>query len=113
MSAFDPTTDGGVPQLTQARAAEGLQIILPIGVLLDGQLACDPGERNIGLHAAKLLECGRGYLGSSGHAGGGGEHAMGTGKVATLPNAFLSELDGLVVVMADELNVGRDSVIDG
>src|SRR5450759_3983266 len=35
------------PKLVQARAAEALQIVLPVGVLLDRHLVCDPGERNI------------------------------------------------------------------
>jgi hypothetical protein len=40
------------PRLAQTRTAEGFQIVLPVGVALDRHLACDPGERNIGLRAA-------------------------------------------------------------
>ena len=46
------------PTLVQARAAEAFQIVLPVGILLNRHLARDPGERNIGLRAAQLLECG-------------------------------------------------------
>ena len=38
----------------QTGATEAFQIMLPISILLDGHFACDPSERNIGLHAAKF-----------------------------------------------------------
>jgi hypothetical protein len=41
-----------MPKLVQARAAERFQIVLPLGILPDRHLFCDPGERNIGLRAA-------------------------------------------------------------
>jgi hypothetical protein len=53
-----PRPDVGlnVPRLVQSRAAEALQIVLSVGVLLDRHLVCDPRERNIGLRTAKLQQ---------------------------------------------------------
>src|SRR5258707_15828864 len=70
------------PTLTQAGAAEAFQVVLPVRVLLDRYLVRDPSKRNIGLHAAKLLERGHGGLNLTGHAGGGGEDTMGVGVIA-------------------------------
>src|ERR1700722_4062853 len=74
------------PGLGQARATKALQIVLPVGVLLDRHLVRDPGERNIGLSAAQFLERGRGDRGLSCHAGGGGQDAVGADKIAALAN---------------------------
>ena len=40
------------PDLVQARAAEGLQVVLPLSFLFNWHLNCDPGDRNIGLRQA-------------------------------------------------------------
>ena len=40
--------------LIQAGAAKGFQIVFPVSILFDRHLVCEPGERNIGLRAAKL-----------------------------------------------------------
>ena len=66
-------------QLTQAGATEAFQIVLPVRVVLDRYLVRDPSKRNIGLHAAKLLERGHGGLNLAGHAGGGGEDTVSGG----------------------------------
>ena len=99
--------------LIQPRAAKTLQIVLPIGLVHDGHLACDPGERNIGLRAAKLLQRGRGDIVLSGHAGGRREHPMGADEVAALPDAFARQSNGLVVIAPDELRVGGDAAKHG
>ena len=99
----------GRPSLIQPRAAKTLQIVLPFGLMHDRHLACDPGERNIGLRAAKLLQGGRGDIVLSGHAGGRREHPMGADEVAALPEAFARQSNGLLVIAPDELRVGGDA----
>ncbi len=42
----------------------------------------------------------------SGHAGGGGQHTMPADEIAALPDRFVRQTDGFIVVMADELGVG-------
>jgi hypothetical protein len=58
------------PRLVQARAAQAIQIMLPVGVILDRHLVCDPGERNIGLRTAKLAQRGPGNIGPVGNRAG-------------------------------------------
>ena len=62
-------------KLAQARAAEALQVVLPVGFQFDRHLACNPGKRNIGLRAAKFLQCSGGNISFAGHAGGRRQHA--------------------------------------
>ena len=100
------------PKLVQARAAEPFQIVLPVGFLLDRHLVCDPGERNIGLRAAKLLQRGCGDIVLAGHAGGGGEHSVGADEIAALTDALARQPHRLVVIASDELGVGGDAVVD-
>ena len=83
--------------------------MLPVGLMHDGHLACQPGERNIGLRAAKLAQRGRGDIGLPNHAGGRREHAMGADEVAALPDAFARQSNGLIVIVPDELRVGGDA----
>jgi hypothetical protein len=47
----------------------------------------DPGERNIGLGAAKLRSAAAATSRLPGHAGGGREHAVGADEIAALPDA--------------------------
>ena len=75
-------------QLVQPRSTEPFQVVLPLGVLLDRHLLSDPGKRNIGLYAAKLLECGRGDLGLTGHAGCCGEHSVGAYEIGALADTL-------------------------
>src|SRR6195256_5366008 len=100
------------PILVQARAAEGFQIVLPVGVPLDRHLACDPGERNIGLRAAKLLQCDLGDIVLSGHARSGRQYPVGADEIAALSDALARKTHSLVVVAPDELGIGGDAVID-
>ena len=86
--------------------------MLAVGVPLDRHLACDPGERNVGLRAAKLLQRGLGDIFLSGHAGGGREHAVGADEIAALADALARKTHRLIVVAPDELRVGSDAVID-
>ena len=44
------------PKLFHARATQPLQVVLPVGFLLDRHLVGNPVERNIGLSASKLLQ---------------------------------------------------------
>jgi hypothetical protein len=62
--------------LVQAGPAKTVEIMLAIGVALDRHVGGDPGERDIGLRAAQLLECGLGGVGLSRHGGGAGEHPI-------------------------------------
>jgi hypothetical protein len=57
------------------------------------------------------LECGRGNIVLSGHAGGGGEHAVGANEIAALSDAFARKSHRIVIVAAEELGVGGDPVI--
>src|SRR5712691_11268115 len=50
-------------RLVQARAAEGFQVVLAVGVQFPWQLVGDPGQRDVGLRAAQLLQCSRRDLG--------------------------------------------------
>ena len=90
VSRVKPTTvngklNDGLPQsLVQPGPAESFQIMLAVGVLPHRQIFCDPGERDIGLRAAQFLECSRGDIMLSGHAGGGGQHTMPADEIAAL-----------------------------
>ena len=66
----------------------------------------------LGLRAAQLLECSRGEIMLSGHAGGGGgQHTMHADEIAALPDRFVRQTDGFIVVVADELGVGGNAII--
>src|SRR4249920_693964 len=75
----DEATSSG---LIQPGAPKAFQIVFAVGIELPGQLARDPGQRNIRLDAAQLLERGLRDLDLAGHAGRDREHAVGTGEVA-------------------------------
>jgi len=94
--------DGLQRSLVQPGSAESFQIVLAVGVLPDRQIFCDPGERDIGLRAAQFLECSRGDIMLSGHAGGGGQHTMPADEIVALPDRFVRQTDGFIVVVADE-----------
>src|SRR6202022_1755777 len=79
---------------------------------LDRHLACNPGKRNIGLCAAKLLQCDPGDLSLAGHAGGGRQHSVGADEIAALSNAFARKTYRHVVIAPAELCVGGDPVVD-
>ena len=69
----DPTQNHHA--LAQAGAAEAFQVVLPVGFPFDRHLAGNPGQRNIGLRAAKFLQCSAGNFGFAGHAAGRRQHA--------------------------------------
>ena len=77
--------------------------MLPVRVLLDRYLVRDPSKRNIGLHAAKLLERGHGGLNLTGHAGGGGEDTVGAGVIAAQADGDARQSYRLIVIVPDEL----------
>jgi hypothetical protein len=97
--------------LVQPGSAESIQIVLAVGVLPHRQIFCEPGERDIGLRAPQLLECSRGDIMLSGHAGGGGQHTMPAGEIAALLDRFVRQTDGFIVVVADGLGVGGNAII--
>ena len=101
-----------VPGLFQPGAVESLEVSFPLAVELDRQVGRDPGERDIGLHAPQFLQRGLGDLDLSGHAGGGGQHAVGADEIATVADALACEPDRLRVVASDVLGVGRDAIVD-
>ena len=83
--------DGLQRSLVQPGSAESFQIVLAVGVLPHRQIFCDPGERDIGLRAAQLLERSRGDIMLSGHAGGGGQHTMPADEIVARPDRFVRE----------------------
>ena len=59
----------------------------------------------------ELHERGLGDIAPSGHPRGGGQHTMPTDEIAALPNRFVRQTDGLVVVVTNELGVGGYAII--
>src|SRR5437773_2204368 len=96
--------------LVQARAAEGFQIVLAVGVPLPRQLVCDPGQRDVGLRAAQLLQRSGCDLRLAGHAGGHRQYPVGAAEIAALTDRLARKSDSLLVVSSDKLRVGGDSV---
>src|SRR5262249_53550438 len=70
-----------------------------------------PGERDIGLSPAKLLQSRLCHTVVSGHRGGRSQDAMATDEVAALPQCLACKADRLVIVAAGELGIGGDAVI--
>ena len=48
--------------LIQPGPAKAFQIVFTIALLLERNVLCHPGERNIGLGAAKVVQCACGRL---------------------------------------------------
>ena len=96
----------------QPGAAEAFEIELAVTVLFDWHLLCHPGERDIGLGAAQLVQGGGGGFGLARHRGGGGEDAVDANKVAALPEAFARQPHRFIVIASDEMCVGGDAAID-
>ena len=71
--------------------------------MLDRHLVYDPGQRNIGLRAAKLLECGHGDLDLTGHTGGSGEDTVGAGVISAQADGDARQPHRLFVIVPDEL----------
>ena len=71
-----PGRRSGALKLLQPRAAKTLQVMLAVGGLFYRQFACDPGERDIGLSAAKLLQGCSGEFTLSGHSSSGGQDTV-------------------------------------
>ena len=86
--------------------------MLPLGVQLDRHLASNPGKRDIGLRAAKLLQRDTGDISLAGHAGGGRQHSVGADEIAALSDSFARKPYRLVVVAPAELCVSGDPVVD-
>src|SRR6478752_6814956 len=98
------------PRLAQAGATETFQVVLPVRVVLDRYLVRDPSKRNIGMHAAKLLERGPGDFDLTGHAGGGGEDTVGAGVIAAQADGDARQPYRLIVIAPDELGHGGRAV---
>src|SRR5262249_42647157 len=77
----------------QTGTAEALQIVLPVGFMLDRHLACDPVKRNIGLCPAQFRQGRRRDLGLTGHAGGSRQHSVGADEIAAQPNTLARKAD--------------------
>jgi hypothetical protein len=99
-------------RLAKAGTPEAFQIVFPLGVLSDRDFFRDPVERDIGLHASKLLQSRLRHIVLPSHACRRGQHAVSTYEIGTLPNAFSSEPHRLLIVAAYKLRVRRDTVVD-
>ena len=86
--------------LVQTCSAKAFQIVIQFAAVHDRHLVRDPGERDIGLRAAKLLERFRSNLGMPGHTGGGGEHLVGADEITTVTDGFARKPHRLGVVGA-------------
>ena len=86
--------------------------MLAVGVKLPWQLARDPAERDIRLRAAQLFQSGRGDVDLSRHASGNRQHPITAGEIAALPDGFARKPDSVLIVLADKLRIGRDTVLD-
>ena len=62
--------------------------MLPLGVILDRHVMTDPGQRNVGLRSAKILERCSGILGPACHSRGRGEHAVRADEIDALAQAL-------------------------
>jgi hypothetical protein len=67
---------------------------------------------NIGLCAAKLLQCDPGDISLARHAGGSRQHSVRADEIAALSDALARKTYRLVVIAAAELCVGGDPVVD-
>jgi hypothetical protein len=86
--------------------------VLALSVVPDRHIGGNPRERDVWLRAAQFpqrLFC---QVHLPGHGGGGGEHAVRADEVATLAESFARELDGVIIIVSDELSVRRDATID-
>src|SRR5206468_4545558 len=92
--------------LSQARAPKPFQIMRLVRLVLERQSGREPGERDVGLGAAELLQRGFGGVSAAGHAEGGRQHAVGADKIASLPQRFARQADRLRVIFADILAIG-------
>ena len=72
--------------------------MLTVGGALDRHLACDPGERNVGLRAPKLMQRDFGGVVLTGHARGGRQDPVGADEIAAWPDALARQVHRLVVV---------------
>ena len=84
--------------LVQTCATKTFKVVLALGVRLNGHLAFDPGQRNIGLRTTKLLQCGFCDIVLACHTSGGSQHAVGANKIAALPDAVAGKTHCLVVI---------------
>ena len=98
--------------LDQTCTAKTVQIVFPVGFLLDRHLGGDPRERDVGLRAAQLLQRRLRNVVVTCHRGGGGQHPVGADEIAALPDALAREPDRLLIVARDEMGIGGDAAID-
>ena len=83
-----------------------------VRLVLERQSGREPRERDVGLGAAKALEGCFGGVSAAGHAEGSRQHAVGTDKIASLPQRFTREANRLHVIFTDILAIGGDAAID-
>jgi hypothetical protein len=109
-------------ELLQPRAAESVQIVVPraggslrVVTALTGRdrdMFGNPSERDVGLHAAQLLQRGLGEFDVARHRRGCGQHAVSPGEVCALTDPLARETHRLVEIAADELGVGDNDAGD-
>ena len=99
--------------LIQPGAAEAVEIVLAVGVVLDRHIA--PRSRRARCSAARgaapaarlsRVSC------LAGHARGGGEHPVGADEIAALAQRLARQPHRLVIIASEELGVGGDADID-
>src|ERR1700753_2674960 len=99
-------------RLIQPCAAKALQVMIAIGGVAPRHLVGDPGQRDVRLCAAKLLQCKRRNLGLSGHPCRSPQHPQRPDEIAALPNRFTRKLYRFLVVAAAEPGISGDTVIN-
>src|SRR5579872_1943038 len=96
----------------QPSAAETLKIKSALVVAQDRHVFINPREGDIGLRTAQFDQRRAGNVEPSRHACSRSQHAKGADEVVPQPDAFACEPYRLVEVVAEELGVGRDAIID-
>src|SRR6516164_6731478 len=74
-------------ELIKARPAQRSYIVLALG-FVDRHLAFHPGQRDVGLHTANLLDHGLGKIVVARHGGRSSEQSIGADEISTLTDRF-------------------------
>src|SRR3954469_20357978 len=85
--------------------------MIAVDISLERHFFDDPGERNVRLRAAYLLQRGCGQAHPSRHCRSDGEEAVASHVIATKANGRARKTDGLIIVAANELGVGSNAII--
>src|SRR6476469_8768736 len=98
--------------LAQARPAQRFNVVRALG-FVDRHLLCHPGQGNVGLHAANLLDHDLGEIVVTRHRCGRSEQAIGADEIRTLADRLTREAHRLIIVAPDKLRISGDAVVDG